>query len=135
MTKTGSLRVCFNLTAEDSSALPQPPTSGPKPRNMRYANYWIPANSMWASLNSAADNGADAPKCRIEPSMNARLGDSGDMKMSPINKEWHELNRMPKNASSDQRIAWHLEHSKQCACRPIPKGVLALIQSKASSNT
>ncbi len=37
-----------------------------------------------------------------------------------INKEWHEKNRMPKNASLAQRIAWHKEHVRNCSCRPMP---------------
>lgn len=37
-----------------------------------------------------------------------------------INKEWHEANRMPKNANFEQRVKWHLEHQKHCSCRPIP---------------
>jgi len=38
-----------------------------------------------------------------------------------INKEWHLKNRMPKNPSLEERIKWHIEHVKNCACRPIPK--------------
>lgn len=37
-----------------------------------------------------------------------------------INKEWHEANRMPKNANFEQRVKWHLAHQKHCSCRPIP---------------
>ena len=37
-----------------------------------------------------------------------------------INKEWHETHRMPQNATLDQRIEWHLEHSKNCSCHKIP---------------
>jgi len=37
-----------------------------------------------------------------------------------INREWHEKNRMPRNATIEQRIEWHLDHAKHCACRPIP---------------
>jgi len=36
-----------------------------------------------------------------------------------INKEWHEKHRMPKNPTIEQRIKWHLEHQKNCSCRPI----------------
>ena len=43
--------------------------------------------------------------------------------MSRINKEWHERNRMPARAGIEQRIEWHGEHVKHCACRPIPEGV------------
>lgn len=34
-----------------------------------------------------------------------------------INKEWHEKNKMPKNATFEQRVRWHLEHLKNCSCR------------------
>jgi len=27
---------------------------------------------------------------------------------------------MPKHAALDERIAWHLEHKKNCGCRDIP---------------
>lgn len=35
-----------------------------------------------------------------------------------INKEWHLKNRMPKDASFEERVRWHTEHSKNCSCRP-----------------
>ena len=38
-----------------------------------------------------------------------------------INREWHEQNRMPKNAKLDQRIEWHIAHAKNCSCREIPE--------------
>ena len=47
--------------------------------------------------------------------------------MSKINAKWHAEHRMPERATAQQRIAWHREHSEHCACRPIPKGVLALM--------
>ena len=37
-----------------------------------------------------------------------------------INKDWHEKNRLPENATENQRITWHLVHAKECGCRPIP---------------
>jgi len=37
-----------------------------------------------------------------------------------MNAAWHEKHPMPRPATRDQRIAWHLEHQKKCACRPIP---------------
>ncbi|MEP7254948.1 MAG: hypothetical protein ABI666_04180 [Ferruginibacter sp.] len=37
-----------------------------------------------------------------------------------LNKEWHQAHRMPKNATQEQRIAWHMEHGKHCACREMP---------------
>ena len=35
----------------------------------------------------------------------------------PINKAWHLENKMPKNATIEQRITWHQEHMKHCDCR------------------
>lgn len=50
-----------------------------------------------------------------------------------INKAWHETNRMPKNATLEQRIAWHLEHQKHCQCRPIPEKLLHIIQDQTGN--
>jgi hypothetical protein len=32
---------------------------------------------------------------------------------------------MPRNATLDQRIAWHVGHAAACACRPIPEKLAA----------
>jgi mutator protein MutT len=40
-----------------------------------------------------------------------------------INKNWHRKNKMPKNATLNQRIQWHVDHARECACRPIPKNI------------
>ena len=37
-----------------------------------------------------------------------------------LNVAWHKKHPMPKNPSLQQRIEWHLEHYKNCACRDIP---------------
>jgi hypothetical protein len=37
-----------------------------------------------------------------------------------INKQWHINNLMPKHPTFQQKVEWHLEHVKHCACRPIP---------------
>ncbi|MBE9665696.1 hypothetical protein [Mucilaginibacter boryungensis] len=44
--------------------------------------------------------------------------------MKKFNKDWHLAHVMPKNASLEQRIAWHLEHHENCGCRPIPPKLL-----------
>ncbi len=41
-----------------------------------------------------------------------------------MNEKWHKSNKMPKNPSKEERIEWHLEHAKNCSCRPIPKTLL-----------
>ncbi len=40
-----------------------------------------------------------------------------------INKKWHQANKMPKNASLEQRVRWHVDHARECGCRPIPKTI------------
>ena len=34
-----------------------------------------------------------------------------------INKEWHAHNKMPKKATTKEKIQWHLAHEKNCTCR------------------
>ena len=46
------------------------------------------------------------------------------------NKEWHEKNRMPKNATIEERINWHLKHQQNCSCRPIPEKLLPEIKKR-----
>lgn len=38
-----------------------------------------------------------------------------------LNKEWHLLHIMPKKATLDERINWHLQHKENCSCRDIPE--------------
>ncbi len=38
-----------------------------------------------------------------------------------MNREWHKEHKMPAGATEKERIEWHLEHARNCACRPIPK--------------
>lgn len=48
-----------------------------------------------------------------------------------INKEWHLKNKMPKNATEIERENWHLEHEKNCDCRPMPAKLKEKIQKKS----
>jgi hypothetical protein len=50
--------------------------------------------------------------------------------ISKLNKEWHLAHPMPKNATIEERIGWHLEHSKHCECRPIPEKLKAEIKKR-----
>lgn len=38
-----------------------------------------------------------------------------------LNAVWHKAHPMPKNATTEQRIAWHTEHAQHCGCRDIPE--------------
>lgn len=41
-----------------------------------------------------------------------------------LDKAWHLKHCMPPNATFEQRMKWHLDHMKHCACRPIPAKLL-----------
>lgn len=41
-----------------------------------------------------------------------------------INIEWHKAHKMPKRPTTEQRIAWHLNHAKNCNCRTISEKLL-----------
>lgn len=47
-----------------------------------------------------------------------------------MNKAWHERNRMPKNPTTEQRLAWHVGHEKNCDCRPMPESLKKLVAKK-----
>lgn len=47
--------------------------------------------------------------------------------MAKVNRKWHDENRMPKNATTKQRVKWHLAHSKVCGCRPMPAKIQKLV--------
>ncbi len=52
-----------------------------------------------------------------------------------MNAEWHRRHIMPKNATLDERIAWHREHQKRCACRPIPPKLMQQMGPTEKRNT
>jgi len=53
--------------------------------------------------------------------------------MGTINKEWHLANKMPKNASFEQRVEWHREHLKHCSCRTdLPPDIKMAIEAGRS---
>lgn len=41
-----------------------------------------------------------------------------------MNSEWHTKHVLSKGATLERRIAWHREHQRRCACRPIPPKLL-----------
>jgi len=50
--------------------------------------------------------------------------------VAKINREWHLANKMPKNPTLEQRIAWHKEHAKNCGCWPIPDKLFEEMKKK-----
>jgi len=53
--------------------------------------------------------------------------------MAKINANWHLQNKMPKNPSLDERIAWHVAHVKNCRCREMPETIKKEIEKKGSA--
>jgi DNA-3-methyladenine glycosylase I len=44
-----------------------------------------------------------------------------------INARWHDKNPMPVRPTQTDRVLWHIEHQKACACRPVPKNLAARV--------
>ncbi|MEO5807837.1 hypothetical protein [Devosia sp.] len=40
-----------------------------------------------------------------------------------INREWHAINKMPRNATLDERVIWHIKHASNCDCREMPPSI------------
>jgi len=52
-----------------------------------------------------------------------------------MNREWHKQHKMPERATEKERIEWHLEHAKNCTCRPAPKELLAKMEKQSEGNS
>lgn len=52
-----------------------------------------------------------------------------------INKQWHQAHPMPRNPKPEQRIEWHMEHAKKCACRDIPPKLKVEIEKRNARST
>lgn len=72
----------------------------------------------WIAIRRAAD--------LRRPEVAALIAQAADLRRprraSPatINAAWHRRHPMPKSATTNQRLAWHVAHQEHCACRPIP---------------
>jgi hypothetical protein len=40
-----------------------------------------------------------------------------------MNREWHAAHQLPRNATLDERIRWHIEHTASCGCRQMPAAI------------
>jgi len=47
-----------------------------------------------------------------------------------LNAAWHNAHPMPKRPTLDQRIEWHRQHARHCACRPIPEKLQAEMKKR-----
>src|ERR1041385_5792883 len=44
-----------------------------------------------------------------------------------MNTAWHARHRLPRNATTAERVRWHRAHAEHCGCRPIPPPLVALV--------
>jgi hypothetical protein len=47
-----------------------------------------------------------------------------------INREWHEAHRLPRNATLEQRMEWHVMHAANCSCRPMPESIRLELEAR-----
>lgn len=47
-----------------------------------------------------------------------------------INREWHALNKLPRNATLDERLTWHIRHAANCSCREIPPSIKRELEAR-----
>jgi hypothetical protein len=47
-----------------------------------------------------------------------------------VNVDWHRDHVLGQGAPLDERVTWHLEHARACACRPIPARIATEIQAR-----
>jgi hypothetical protein len=52
-----------------------------------------------------------------------------------MNANWHRRHVMPTRPSLEQRVRWHLAHSKACGCRKIPRIIAAEIKRRDKLST
>lgn len=52
-----------------------------------------------------------------------------------LNATWHRAHPMPKNATWEQRVAWHREHARECGCRTPPPAIAQEIARREAAGT
>jgi hypothetical protein len=47
-----------------------------------------------------------------------------------INREWHQSHKLPRNATLEQRLEWHLSHAVNCGCRDMPESIKRELENR-----
>ena len=47
-----------------------------------------------------------------------------------INAAWHLAHKLPRNASLEQRIDWHMMHAENCGCREMPETIRRELEAR-----
>lgn len=101
------------------------------PGHGRLMKEWVAVaagTTPWVELAKEAHGFVKAGQSQRRPSTQP-----SDSRRGPVNTEWHGRHAMAKNATLDERIAWHREHQRRCACRPVPPTLMAQMRSRSSA--
>lgn len=52
-----------------------------------------------------------------------------------INKNWHLNNKMPQKPTHTERLAWHMEHVKNCDCHPLTKEFIERLKKEIQKSS
>jgi hypothetical protein len=47
-----------------------------------------------------------------------------------LNRSWHLAHRMPRNATLEERLDWHVQHAANCACREMPPSIRKELEAR-----
>jgi hypothetical protein len=47
-----------------------------------------------------------------------------------INRQWHLDHKMPRNATLEQRLEWHVMHQANCNCRDMPDSIRRELEAR-----
>lgn len=47
-----------------------------------------------------------------------------------LNREWHLEHKMPRNATLEERLHWHLAHAANCECREMPPSIRKELEAR-----
>jgi hypothetical protein len=50
-----------------------------------------------------------------------------------LNADWHRQHHMPKNATAEQRLKWHLAHAEHCDCRAFTPEMRAKLEGEIAA--
>lgn len=47
-----------------------------------------------------------------------------------LNREWHLTHKLPRNASLEERLNWHMLHAENCRCREMPESIRRELEAR-----
>ncbi|MGN6486789.1 MAG: hypothetical protein ACTHLT_03065 [Devosia sp.] len=47
-----------------------------------------------------------------------------------LNREWHLAHKLPRNASLEERLNWHMLHAENCQCREMPDTIRRELEAR-----